>query len=105
MRAKSLALYFLALSALPAVGAELPPDHAARMTKGLELFQTNIRALLIEHCVKCHGGEKTKGEFDLTTRESLLRGGADGPAIVPFNAAASVMLKQLRHEEEPHMPD
>ena len=62
MRAKSLALYFLVLSAFPAFGAELPPDHAARMTKGLELFQTNVRALLIEHCVKCHGGEKTKGE-------------------------------------------
>ena len=105
MRAQPFALHLLWLAAFPVWGAELPPDHAARMTKGLELFQTQIRPLLIEHCVKCHGGEKTKGDFDLTTREGLLQGGADGPVLVPFKAGASLMLKQMRHEEEPHMPD
>ena len=105
MRTQSFALHLLLLAAFPVLGAELPPDHAARMTKGLALFQARIRPLLIEHCVKCHGGEKTKGDFDLTTREALLQGGADGPVLVPFNAGASVMLKQMRHEEEPHMPD
>lgn len=105
MRAISFVFHFLLLAAFPVFGAELPPDHAARMTKGLELFQTHVRGLLIEHCVKCHGGEKTKSEFDLTTREALLQGGSEGPALMPFNASASVMLKQLRHEEEPYMPD
>ena len=31
------------------------------------------RATLVDHCLKCHGGAATKGEFDLSTREALLR--------------------------------
>ncbi len=86
------------------VFAALPADHAERMTKGLALFK-ETGPLLKEHCLQCHGGEKTKGDFDLATREGLLTGGKDGVAVVPFDAAGSRLLKQLRHEEEPHMPD
>ena len=85
--------------------ASVPADHAERMTKGLEMFRRDVAPMLKEHCVKCHGGEKTKGDFDLVTREALLRGGSDGPAIKPFSAAESPLLKMLRHELKPHMPD
>jgi mono/diheme cytochrome c family protein len=91
---------------LPGVhAATLPPDHAERMTKGLEIFRKDVGPLLKEHCVKCHGGEKTKGDLDLVTREGLLKGGEDGVAVVPFSAAESKVMKMLRHEEEPHMPE
>jgi cytochrome c553 len=75
------------------------------MTRGLETFQKQIRPLLAEHCVRCHGGEKTKGGFNLVTREDLLKGGDDGPAVLPFDAASSRLLKLVRHREEPHMPE
>ena len=58
--------------------ATVPADHAERMTKGLEMFRRDVAPLLKEHCVKCHGGEKTKADFDLVTRETLLRGGSEG---------------------------
>lgn len=83
----------------------VPPDHAERMTKGLELFRSDVAGILKEHCLKCHGGEKVKGDFDLATRDGLLLGGSDGPALKPFAAAESMMLKMMRHEEEPHMPE
>lgn len=86
-------------------GADLPPDHAERMAKGLVLFQSSVKSLLVQHCVKCHGGEKTKADFDLATRDALLRGGSEGDAIKPFSAAESRMLKLMRHEEEPEMPE
>ena len=85
--------------------ATLPADHAQRMTKGLEMFRRDVAPMLKEHCVKCHGGDKIKGDFDLVTRETLLRGGSEGPAINPFSAAESPLLKMLRHEQKPHMPD
>ncbi|MEW6160433.1 MAG: PSD1 and planctomycete cytochrome C domain-containing protein [Verrucomicrobiota bacterium] len=84
--------------------SNLPADHAQRMAKGLEQFQSQVAPLFNQHCVRCHGGEKTKGDFDLTTREGLLKGGAEGLAIAPFNAKASRLCKLIRHEEEPHMP-
>ena len=62
-------------------------------------------ALLEVHCVKCHGGEKTKAGLDLTTREGLLRGGESGAAVAPDNAVETSLLYQMvAHLEEPGMP-
>jgi len=65
---------------------------------------TDVFAVLEAHCVKCHGGEKTKGGLDLTTREALLRGGESGAAVVPRKPDQSLLIRQVRHDEEPHMP-
>ncbi|MFM2126275.1 MAG: hypothetical protein RL328_2726, partial [Acidobacteriota bacterium] len=85
--------------------ATLPADHAERMARGLQTFNAHIRPLLLQHCVKCHGGEKTRNDFDLTTREGLLKGGSSGSAIQPFRARDSRLLRLLAHTETPHMPD
>src|SRR6266487_2562458 len=83
----------------------LPADHAGRMARGLQTFQKDVRSLLIDQCLRCHGGKKTKGGLVLTTREDLLKGGTDGVVLVPFNARSSRLLQLIRHDEEPHMPD
>ncbi len=64
----------------------------------------DVFAVLEAHCVKCHGGEKTKGGLDLVTRAALLRGGESGAAVVPGKPDASLLIRQVRHEEDPHMP-
>ena len=104
MKLRLLFSLALAFSTTPAA-EPLPPDHAERMAHGLEMFAKDVRGLLVEHCVKCHGGEKTKADFDITTREGLLKGGADGAALVLYKSAESPMIRQMRHEEDPHMPD
>ena len=99
--ASAAAVLLLALSAR----AALPPDHAERMARGLELFRKEVAPLLREHCVRCHGGEKTRSDFDVTTREGLLRGGKEGEAVQPFRVTESRLMKLVRHDDEPHMPD
>src|SRR2546430_13783412 len=84
--------------------ATVPTDHAEQMAKGLQIFKKEVGPILAENCVKCHGGEKTKGEFDLTSRESLLKGGADGVDVVPGKAKESRLIRLLSHAEEPYMP-
>jgi cytochrome c553 len=74
------------------------------MLRGQELFTRHVRSVLIDNCLKCHGGEKTKSELDLSTRDGLLRGGSGGPAVELWNGKASRMYKFLTHLEEPHMP-
>jgi len=83
---------------------KIDPNHAAKMAKGRQLFTRHVRKLLVDHCLKCHGGAKTKGEFDLTTRAALLRGGAEGAAIDPGKASASYMVKLIKHLDDPKMP-
>ncbi|HVW02271.1 MAG TPA: PSD1 and planctomycete cytochrome C domain-containing protein, partial [Planctomycetaceae bacterium] len=68
-------------------------------------FKDQVAPLLKQHCLKCHGGEKTRGEFDISTREGLIAGGPSGTAIVPFSAKDSLLYKLITHAEEPAMPD
>ncbi len=82
----------------------LPADHAERFTRGLERFQHEIRPLLTTHCLKCHGGEKTQGDFSLVTREALLKGGAEGPAVRLFDGPGSRLVRLVSRAEKPHMP-
>jgi mono/diheme cytochrome c family protein len=104
--ASLFARLLLAASFVVAVrGDDLPADHAKRMSRGLELFQKQVKDILIQNCVNCHGGEKTKAELNMVTREGLLKGGVDGVVVVPFKAKESRLLKLVRHEEEPNMPD
>ena len=96
--------FIVSVAAAATSNAAVPPDHAQRMERGLELFQKSIRPLLSDHCVKCHGGQKTKGDFDLATREGLLRGGADGPSVKLYDSRSSRLFDLVSHAQEPHMP-
>src|SRR5262245_3297711 len=79
-------------------------DHAAKMSRGLEVFKNHIQPILVKSCVRCHGGKKIEGELDLTERDGLLRGGGRGPGIIPGNAKDSLLYKLVTHQRDPHMP-
>ena len=61
-------------------------------------------SLLKTNCFSCHNPEKLKGKLDLTTRESLILGGKDGPVVVPGKAAVSRLIHVLQAGADPHMP-
>src|SRR5438874_1635035 len=79
-------------------------DHAAKMARGLELFKTQVRPLLEQNCLRCHGGKNVESEFDLNDRAGLLKGGLGGPAIIPGDSKNSLLVKLIRHAKDPHMP-
>src|ERR1044071_8883318 len=69
-----------------------------------KLFAAHVRSILEVHCVKCHGGEKTQGELDLTTRDGLLKGGENGPVVTLGKGSESRIYKLITHAEDPKMP-
>jgi len=78
---------------------------------GLELraaepvsFSQQIRPILEASCWKCHGAAMQLSRFDLRTRETALKGGERGPAIVPGNAAESRLFRLVSGSEKPAMP-
>ena len=83
---------------------EFDPAHAEKMQEGLKLFKEKVRGVLIEACVDCHGGAEVESQFDLATRKGLLRGGAEGPAIVAGKSVDSHLLRLIQHKEKPEMP-
>ena len=53
-------------------------------------FEAKIRPMLVENCLRCHGPEKPKSHFRLTSRAAALKGGDNNSDdIVPGNSAKS----------------
>lgn len=81
------------------------PQHAEEMAVGTKLFRDQVRNILVHKCLDCHGGNTIESGLDITTRQSLLRGGDSGTAAVqPGNAKSSLMYRLVTHEQQPTMP-
>jgi hypothetical protein len=70
----------------------------------LAFFEAKIRPALIDNCYQCHSAKaaiekKLKGGFQLDTRAGIRQGGETGPAIVPGNVKASLLISAIRHED------
>ena len=68
------------------------------------LFEKEIRPLFIEKCGECHGEKDVKGGLRLTSRETLLKGGDSGPAVVPGKPDESLLIHAVEYLDEPKMP-
>lgn len=84
--------------------AAVDPDHAAKRTQGVALFKTDVRKILKQKCVGCHGENSTEGKLDLATQEGLLKGGERGPAAVIGRGSKSLLSRVITHQQEPQMP-
>ena len=61
--------------------------------------QHDIAPLMMLRCTACHGPRKQEAKLDLRTRESMLRGGKSGPAIVPGKPEKSLLIKAVLRED------
>ena len=78
-------------------------------TEGEKLFSLHIKPLFAEKCMACHGDEpeKIKSEFDMRTRESILRGGEifEDEVLIPGQGEKSYLyILSTRVEEDLEMP-
>ena len=64
-----------------------------------EFFETRVRPVLANSCWQCHAGELQQGGLRLDSRDALLAGGSRGPAIVPGDPSASLLVRALRHQD------
>lgn len=67
-------------------------------------FAKEIFPMLKANCIACHNASKAKGKLNLESPQAILKGGSEGPAVVPGNAADSLMLILAAHQDDPVMP-
>jgi hypothetical protein len=75
--------------------------------EGVRFYENRIRPMLVERCLRCHGGgpKSPKGNLRVDTREALVKGGEQGPAIVPQDPDKSLLLRAVRYADpELRMP-
>jgi hypothetical protein len=65
-----------------------------------EFFEKKIRPVLAGECYECHSAKKVKGGLRLDYRDGLLKGGDNGPALVPGDAKKSLLITVITHERD-----
>src|ERR1700730_7714513 len=80
----------------PTVPAVAP---AAASPVGEDFFETKVRPIFANVCSNCHGDTATSG-LRVDSRESLLKGGSRGPAMVPNDPDKSLMIQAVRQTGE-----
>lgn len=68
------------------------------------LWVRQIQPLFDVQCVKCHGPIEQKSGLALDSPEGALRGGDEGPAILPGDPDRSRLVRFLEPGADPHMP-
>ena len=68
-------------------------------TEGRVDFATAIQPILRKHCYECHAGEVREGELNLGVKREALQGGESGPAIVPGESDASLLVRLITGRE------
>src|SRR5687768_8423818 len=75
-----------AVFAMTSAGLPTTPSRAAPPEDDASApaaFENEVRPLLAARCYKCHGAKKQESGLRLDGRDSALRGGVSGPAVVP----------------------
>lgn len=96
LRALSASVCFL-------LSVSISPARAADDDAQVAYFERHIRPVLVNHCYACHSAKavatgKLKAGLQLDTRAGIRAGGESGPAVVPGDVDASLLVDALRHE-------
>lgn len=71
----------------------------ARTTDDVDFFEKKVRPVLVNRCHACHSAAtKPAGGLRVDDRNGLLSGGDSGPAVVPGDPDASLLLSRVLHQ-------
>lgn len=67
-------------------------------------FDREIRPLLKERCIECHGPEKQKADLRLDAKPHAFKGGESGAAIIPAQSSTSPLFQRITATGDERMP-
>jgi mono/diheme cytochrome c family protein len=82
-----------------AAGAQFTSANAGESEPAIT--QHDVLPILLRRCTVCHGPRRQEAGLDLRSRESMLRGGKSGPAIILGKPEESLLLRKIRSGEMP----
>ena len=81
-------------------GTQLPPPANTAVD-----FDRDIKPILEQSCVRCHGPERPRSHFRLDNRVAALKGGTEGVAIIVGDSARSPLIRYVAQaDDEIKMP-
>jgi len=67
-------------------------------------FPRDVMPTLGRYCEPCHGARQQHGGLRLDGYDGLMRGGEQGPAIVPGDPQRSLLIAKIERRHKPAMP-
>ena len=65
------------------------------------LFETDVQPILKQRCMGCHASASPQAGLSLDSRDSILKGGKSGPAVVPGKPVESLLLQMVSSGKMP----
>jgi hypothetical protein len=96
--AQNLACLLAFSLSFPAHAADTTSTNTAQLPLPADVkidFTRDIKPILDDSCIRCHGPEKPRSHFRLTDREAALKGGSDGVDILPGQSGASPLIRYV----------
>src|SRR5947207_9228375 len=87
MRRVLLVIFIFGATAI-ADDVKIPPASGRAVD-----FDRDVRPILTGSCVQCHGAGRSKGEFRIDTRATILKGGESGAAAVENDGSKSLLIQ------------
>jgi cytochrome c len=69
-----------------------------------EFYTTRVQPIFQANCYRCHGGMNHRGSLNIQTRAGMLKGGHEGPVLIPGDPTDSLLVRLIRHEGPPKDP-
>ena len=99
------ALIAIAALSMGVVTAQAEPIAIAQIKhEGPVDFAKEVLPILRRNCLACHNATDAESDLVLESPETILRGGAEGPAVVAGKSAESLLLGLAAHQKDPVMP-
>lgn len=67
-------------------------------------FEREVRPLLVETCLGCHGSKKQESGLRMDSQAAMVKGGDSGPAIQLESLEKSLILQAISYEGDIRMP-
>ncbi|MEI6526884.1 MAG: DUF1549 domain-containing protein, partial [Planctomycetota bacterium] len=74
------------------------PSIAQDPDASTKFFEEHIRPILVQHCIACHGPDKSESTLRLDLPDRFQTGGDSGPVIDEKQLENSLLLQAVRHE-------
>src|SRR5260370_18162833 len=99
-RVAPVLVYLLLIGPVVATAGQSAADKNED-AKGIAFFESKIRPVLVDNCYKCHSvaAGKSQGGLQLDSKKGIRAGGDRGPAVVPGDPDASLLLAAISHSD------
>src|SRR4051812_21874994 len=72
---------------------------AASVAEQRDFFEMRVRPVLAKNCFACHTSSRMGG-LEMSGRDTILKGGKSGPALVPGDPDKSLLMQAVAQTHE-----